>query len=71
MSTSNPTPENSIASTTTDTDHQITGPHYEPPTVLNATTYWRCESCERESTRKQDLYRQNFHVDKCEVADQC
>lgn len=68
MSTSNSTPENSIASERT---HQITGPHREPPTVANATTYWRCEACERESIRKQDLHREAFHADECEVAEQC
>jgi hypothetical protein len=69
MSTSNSTPENSIASE--DTDYQITGPHYEPPTVANATTYWRCEACNRESIRKQDLHLAAFHADECEVAEQC
>ena len=69
MSTSNSTPENSIASKTE--DHQITGPHFEPPTVANATTYWRCEACDRESIREQDLHRETFHAPECEVADRC
>lgn len=69
MSTNNSTPENSIASETE--DHHITGPHVEPPTVANATTYWRCESCERESIHEQDLYRETFHTEECEVADRC
>ena len=68
MSTSNSTPENSIASEQTT---RITGPHHEPPTVANATTYWRCEACERESIREQDLHRKAFHAEECEVADRC
>ncbi len=70
MSTSNSTPENSIASDQ-DTDHRITGLHHEPPTVANATIYWHCEACNRESIREQDLYRETFHTDQCEVADRC
>ena len=70
MSTSNLTAENSIASDHK-TDHRITGPHYEPPTVANAATYWRCGACNRESIREQDLQRETFHADECEVADQC
>ncbi|WP_336364918.1 hypothetical protein [Halalkalicoccus salilacus] len=69
MSTSNSTPKNSIASE--QTDHQITGPHHEPPSVANATTYWRCTSCNRESIREQDLYCEAFHAEECEVADRC
>ena len=68
MSTSNSTPENSIAS---EHPNRITGPHREPPTIANATTYWRCESCERESIREQDLHRETFHAEDCEVADRC
>ncbi|MDL5363798.1 hypothetical protein [Halalkalicoccus sp. NIPERK01] len=70
MSTNNSTPENSIASEQ-NTDHRITGPHHEPPTVANATTYWRCEACERESIREQDLHREAFHAEDCGVADRC
>ncbi|WP_122088730.1 hypothetical protein [Halalkalicoccus subterraneus] len=68
MSTSNSAAENSIASEQT---HRITGPHHEPPTVANATTYWRCEACNRESIREQDLHREAFHTEDCEVIDRC
>ena len=66
MSTSNSAAENSIASEQT---NPITGPHREPPTVANATTYWRCEACKRESIREQDLHREAFHAEDCEVAE--
>ncbi|WP_122089788.1 hypothetical protein [Halalkalicoccus subterraneus] len=69
MSTSNSPPENSIASE--QTDDWITGPHREPSTVANATTYWRCEACERESIREQDLYRETFHAEDCVVGERC
>jgi hypothetical protein len=69
MSTSNSTAENSIASE--QAEHRITGPHFEPPSVANATTYWRCTSCNRESIREQDLHRETFHTEQCEVADRC
>jgi hypothetical protein len=68
MSTSNSPSENSIASEQTT---RITGPHREPPTVANATTYWRCEACERESIREQDLLREAFHARDCEVGERC
>jgi hypothetical protein len=69
MSTSHSPPENSIASE--QTDYRITGPHYEPPSVASATTYWRCTACNRESIREQDLHRETFHANNCEVADRC
>lgn len=70
MNTSNSAAENSIASEA-DTDHQITGPHFEPSRVANATTYWRCGACNRESIHEQDLHRETFHAADCEVADRC
>jgi hypothetical protein len=39
--------------------------------VENATTYWRCEACERDSIREQDLHREAFHAEHCEVAERC
>lgn len=62
MKTSHSTPENSIAS-----DHFITGPYQESTSISNATSYWRCSSCGRESTHEQDLYRATFHAPNCEV----
>ncbi|WP_336361979.1 hypothetical protein [Halalkalicoccus salilacus] len=64
MSTSNSTSENSIGSIKKE---HISGPHWEPPTIPNATTYWRCTSCQRESTCEQDLHRERFHAPSCEV----
>ena len=43
----------------------ITGPHFEPPEVSNATTFWRCEGCGHESVRKQDTERAAFHAAGC------
>ena len=43
----------------------ITGPHMEPPEVSNATTFWRCSECGRESIREQDVYRTTFHAEGC------
>ena len=66
MNTSHSTTENRIASYKI--VHQyISGPHWEPPTLTNATTYWRCTSCHRESIREQDLYRKSFYAPACEV----
>ncbi len=62
MKSSHSSSENSIAF-----QYPITGPHMEPPTIPNATTYWRCSSCARESTRERDLYRTTFHALSCEV----
>lgn len=70
MSTSNSTTENSIG-TEPDADHRITGPHLEPPSIDNATTYWQCTDCGRESIRERDLHRETFHTADCEVADRC
>ena len=64
MDTSYSTPENSIVP---NGKRYISGPHWEPPSIPNATTYWRCTSCRRESIRKQDLYRERFHAPDCEV----
>ena len=59
--------ENDAATTIdqTDEDPKITGPHFEPPEVANATTYWRCEGCGYESIREKDLYRASFHAPDC------
>ena len=70
MNTSNSAAENSIASEA-DTDHQITGLHFESPRIANATTYWRCTDWGRESIRERDLHRETFHAADCEVADRC
>lgn len=67
MSTSTPTPKNGIASRTESITQQISGPQWEPATVPNGTTYWRCESCGYESIYEQDLYRESFHARDCEV----
>ena len=72
MSTSNSAAENSIASKTeTNPDYWITGPHLEPAVVANATTYWRCIACSRESIHEQDLHRETVHATDCKVADRC
>lgn len=64
MSTSHSPPENSIASSA----HEYSrGPFWEPATIPNATTYWRCTSCSRESIRERDLYCEHFHAVDCEV----
>jgi hypothetical protein len=49
------------------TNHEptITGPHMEPAEISNATTFWRCEDCGRESIREQDVYRPAFHAEGC------
>ena len=65
MIPNHPTAKNSIASRTL--DQYINGPHWEPLTIPNATTYWGCSSCGRESTRERDLYRTVFHAPDCEV----
>jgi rubrerythrin len=59
--------ENDAATTIdqTDEDPKITGPHFEPPEVANATTYWRCSECGYESVREKDLYRASFHAADC------
>lgn len=66
MHTSNSTPENDIGSPSRITKY-ISGPHWEPPTVPNATTYWRCRACHRESIYERDLYQDSFHTPDCEV----
>lgn len=43
----------------------ITGPHMEPAEISNATTYWRCSACGRESIHKQDTQRPAFHAEDC------
>lgn len=43
----------------------ISGPHMEPAELSNATTFWRCEDCGRESIRKQDTERAAFHAAGC------
>ncbi|WP_162993910.1 hypothetical protein [Halalkalicoccus subterraneus] len=65
MNTSHSPPENSIGSSTL--EQHITGPHWEPPEIPNATTYWRCTACGHESIHETDLYRPTFHTDDCEV----
>lgn len=67
MSTSNPTAENDIDSLTDRSIRLISGPYWEPATVQNATTYWRCECCGYESIHEQDLHRESFHAPTCEV----
>ena len=54
-------------STTNHTDDSpaITGPHFEPPEISNATTYWRCSECGYESIHEKDLYRASFHAPDC------
>jgi hypothetical protein len=64
MSTSHSPTENSIALSN---DQSIDGPLWEPASIPNATTYWRCTDCARESIRKRDLYRETFHAENCEV----
>jgi hypothetical protein len=44
---------------------EITGPHMEPSELSNATTYWRCEDCGRESIREKDIERAAFHAAGC------
>jgi hypothetical protein len=44
---------------------EITGPHMEPPEVSNATTFWRCEGCGRESIHETDTERPAFHAEGC------
>ena len=44
---------------------EITGPHFEPPELTNATTYWRCSECGYESVREKDLHRASFHAPDC------
>lgn len=51
-----------------DHDDLITGPHMEPAAVANATTYWRCGDCGRESIRRGDLERPAFHAEECHGA---
>lgn len=68
MSANDTTAENAIdtdAAPTPTATTTITGPHMEPPEVANATTYWRCEDCGRESIHKQDTQRPAFHAEGC------
>lgn len=57
--------EAEAAADSTTRDPEITGPHLEPPEISNATTFWRCEDCKRESIREQDVYRTTFHAEGC------
>jgi hypothetical protein len=41
----------------------------EPPEVANATTYWRCEECTRESIYEADVHRPAFHAAGCAGAE--
>ncbi|ADJ16803.1 hypothetical protein HacjB3_19303 (plasmid) [Halalkalicoccus jeotgali B3] len=43
---------------------RITGPHLEPPEQGGAT-YYRCEDCGRESLRRGDVERSEFHAEGC------
>jgi hypothetical protein len=70
MSTNNSPPENGIASRT-ETGASISGPHQEPASIQNATTYWRCEACGYESICERDLDRESFHAPDCEVRSSC
>ena len=47
-----------------DTESRITGPHIEPPKQGGAT-YYRCETCGRESFRRGDVERSEFHAEEC------
>jgi hypothetical protein len=54
-------------STTQDTDvgeSTITGPWTEPAEQGSAE-YWRCEDCGRESLRRGDVERSEFHAEGC------
>jgi hypothetical protein len=50
-----------------DPEPEITGPHMEPAELSNATTYWRCEDCGRESIHKRDTERAAFHAAGCSL----
>jgi hypothetical protein len=71
MSVYNTTAENAtetdtaVESNTNHNDPEITGPHFEPPELTNATTYWRCSDCGYESVHEKDLYRASFHAAGC------
>ena len=69
MSAYDTTAENATGTDTavesTKHNSEITGPHFEPPELSNATTYWRCEGCGYESIREKDLYRASFHAPSC------
>ena len=67
MSTRIPPIKNGIVSRVDSIARQISGPHWEPATVSNATTYWRCESCGYEPLHERDLHRESFHAQNCEV----
>jgi hypothetical protein len=47
-----------------DDETLITGPHLEPPEQGGAT-YYRCEDCGRESLRRGDVERSEFHAEGC------
>ena len=47
-----------------DKEARITVPHLEPPEQGGAT-YYRCEDCGRESLRRGDLERSQFHAEGC------
>lgn len=65
MSVYDPTTETAVESNDKNNDPEITGPHFEPPELSNATTYWRCEGCGYESIHQKDLYRASFHAPDC------
>lgn len=48
----------------TDDEMRITGPHLESPEQGGAT-YYRCEDCGRESLRRGDVERSEFHTEEC------
>lgn len=42
----------------------LTGPHLESPEQGEAT-YYRCESCGRESLRRGDVEHSEFYAEEC------
>lgn len=66
MSTSTPSTKNGIASSAENIAQRVSGPHWEPAAIPNATIYWRCECCGYESIHKRDLHCESFHAQDCE-----
>lgn len=63
MSVYEPNPQTAVESN--EKKPTITGPYMEPPEISNATTYWHCSACGRESIHKQDTQCPAFHAEDC------
>lgn len=53
-------------STDARTEPRITGPWTEP-IEQGGANYWGCSDCGRESLRRGDLERSEFHAEECSI----